>query len=165
MYGRGCSQTMGDSAKYLVCFWFCHLMVSWQLPDAHCQDVLDNFPAKIINESDNGPLMVSWPIADAHQCARSRGKGGTVADQRKVVKPRCHTFQWVSGCENPPPIGQPSHKSCLMVDRLGWVVTPRHWASLSISDTIFQQFVNQLSVSVSSPKIIVDRSPTLPPQV
>ena len=55
-------------------------------------------------------------------------KGGTVADQRKVLKLRCRGSQRVSDHEHPPPNCQPSHNSCHTVDRStyqhAWVFTP-----------------------------------------
>ncbi len=172
----GCSETklilsLLVSDRHPSGVW--HPPVSWWLPDAHCCDALDNFPAKFINELGNSWLMGSCPVGDAHRCTQSRSKGGhsavTVVDQRKGVKPWCHSSQRVSNHARPTPIGQPWHNGCHTVDRLtywqGWVVTPHCWASLSISETIGQPFVNQLSALVSWVKIIIDRSPTLPPQV
>ncbi len=74
----GCSQ-MRQIKSLSVSDWqpsgVCHLMVSWRLPDACCHDALDNFPAKIINMSDNGWPMVSWLIADAHRRTWLGGRG------------------------------------------------------------------------------------------
>ena len=105
--------------------------VNWRWADGHLMlTAAMCFPTKMSNASDNGWPMVSWLIADAHQCTQSGGKGGMVADWKRWAKVGVMGVSHSHVPEHPAPICQPCPAGCWMF--MDWQTKYAHSCSVAV---------------------------------